>query len=95
MGVESVSLMHTDEQTRATLDIIRGSAQRGAGIVRQVLRFARGLGEKKGEIQARHILREIEQILTRTFPEVDRDHHPHPPGPLVHPGTAHSCIRSC
>jgi PAS domain S-box-containing protein len=69
MGVESVSLLHTDEQTRATLDIIRSSAQRGAGIVRQVLGFARGLGEKKGEIQARHILREIEQILTRTFPK--------------------------
>ncbi|MGA2481098.1 MAG: PAS domain S-box protein, partial [Spirochaetia bacterium] len=69
MGVESVSLLHTDEQTRATLDIIRSSAQRGAGIVRQVLGFARGLGEKKGEILAWHILREIEQILTRTFPK--------------------------
>jgi two-component system, cell cycle sensor histidine kinase and response regulator CckA len=68
MAVETIGISHRDPQTLATLDIIRKSAQRGAGIVRQVLGFARGLGETTGEIQARHIIKETEQILTRTFP---------------------------
>jgi two-component system, cell cycle sensor histidine kinase and response regulator CckA len=69
MGVESVGLTHGDAQTRSTLEIMRSSAQRGAGIVRQVLGFARGLEERRGEIQVRHIVREIEQMLFRTFPK--------------------------
>ena len=61
--------MHADAQTRTILKLMSDSAQRGAAIVRQVLGFVRGLEENRGEIQIRHIMREIEQILTRTLPK--------------------------
>ncbi|HVP17986.1 MAG TPA: PAS domain-containing protein [Spirochaetia bacterium] len=68
MGIEGLAIEHTDDKTRSILDIIRVSAERGAGIVRQVLSFARGVEGARGEVQLKHILREIEQMVAETFP---------------------------
>jgi PAS domain S-box-containing protein len=50
------------------LEVVEQSAQRGAGIVRQVLTFARGLDGAKGEVAARHVLREASRLIEETFP---------------------------
>jgi PAS domain S-box-containing protein len=69
MGVEGLSLQQDDERSRAILNIIRTAAQRGASIVRQVLGFARGVEGQRSEVQLKHLLREVEQIVQETFPK--------------------------
>ena len=69
MGVEGLSLQHSDENTRKILEIIKAAAQRGASIVRQVLSFARGIEGEHAEIQPKHIVREIEELIKETFPK--------------------------
>jgi hypothetical protein len=69
MGVEALSLQHSDDQTKKILDLVRTAGQRGADIVRQVLSFARGMEGERAELQLKHILREIEQIIHETFPK--------------------------
>ena len=67
MGVEGLALYARDPAARRILDIIRSSAQRGAAVVRQILNFARGMEGKRGEVQLKHVLREIEGIVRETF----------------------------
>jgi len=68
MGVEGLSFHNPDDSTRNILTIIKTSAQRGANIVRQILNFARGMEGNYGELQLKHVLREIEDIIRETFP---------------------------
>ena len=67
MGVEGLSFHDADPATQKILEIIKTSAQRGANIVRQILNFARGMEGKVGEVQVKHILREIEGMVRETF----------------------------
>ena len=69
MGVEGLSLLHPDDRSRQILDIIKTAGQRGASIVRQVLSFARGMEGERAEVQLKHILREVDQIIEETFPK--------------------------
>jgi len=69
MGIEGLSFRNPDEHVQSILSIIRTSAQRGANIVRQILNFARGMEGDIGEIQLKHIMREIESIISETFPK--------------------------
>ena len=69
MGVEGLELKSPDENSRHTLEIMRTAAQRGAGIIRQVLGFARGIEGERVEVQPKHVLREVEQIVRETFPK--------------------------
>ncbi len=50
------------------LNIIETSAERGAGIVKQVLTFARGVEGERVLLQPKHLLGEMGKILTQTFP---------------------------
>ncbi len=68
MGVEGLSLQHSDAYSRKILDIIATTAQRGADIVRQVLSFARGAEGEQVEVQIKHVFREIEGIMREIFP---------------------------
>jgi two-component system cell cycle sensor histidine kinase/response regulator CckA len=68
----SISLLKSDSdnpRTNKILETIEGSAQRGADIVRQVLSFARGLEGLKIEVQPRHLVKELENIIRNTFPK--------------------------
>jgi PAS domain S-box-containing protein len=67
MGVEGLTFHNPDPSTRKILEIIKSSAQRGADIVRQILNFARGMEGKRGEVQVKHVLREVEEIVRETF----------------------------
>ena len=50
------------------LNIIEGSAERGAGIVKQVLTFARGAEGERVLLQPKHLVSELAKIMAQTFP---------------------------
>jgi PAS domain S-box-containing protein len=51
------------------LGTIEASAQRGAGLVRQILSFARGVDGNRIDIQPGHLLKEVASIIKNTFPK--------------------------
>jgi len=53
---------------RRWIDTIESSAQRGAGILSQVLTFARGAAGKRMVVQPKHLLKEMGKIASETFP---------------------------
>jgi PAS domain S-box-containing protein len=57
-----------DADGEKILGIIESSAERGAGIVKQVLTFARGVEGDRVLLQPKHLLCEMSKILTQTFP---------------------------
>ncbi len=57
-----------DSETRKVLSIIESSAERGAGIVKQVLTFARGVEGERVLLQPKHLVSELAKIMAQTFP---------------------------
>ncbi len=51
------------------LAIFEKSAERGAGLVRQILDFAQGVGGELRPIQVRHLLRDLGTVIRETFPK--------------------------
>ncbi|HEV7404849.1 MAG TPA: PAS domain S-box protein [Chthoniobacteraceae bacterium] len=67
----SVSVLRKSVSTKEgekILAIIESSAERGAGIVKQVLTFARGVEGERVLLQPKHLLSEMGKILAQTFP---------------------------
>ncbi|HKQ38660.1 MAG TPA: response regulator [Verrucomicrobiae bacterium] len=58
----------TDENDLKLIDTLEASAQRGAGMVKQVLTFARGAEGERSAIQVRHLLTELRAMIVHTFP---------------------------
>src|SRR5262249_48658961 len=58
-----------EEQRLAILGGMQASALRGAEMVKQILSFARGVEGQRVLLQPRHVVREIEKMLARTFPK--------------------------
>ena len=58
-----------DEQTRGLLQLIEDSTKRGAGLVKQILSFARGAEGKRVPLQVEHIVAEVTQVVHQTFPK--------------------------
>jgi PAS domain S-box-containing protein len=58
-----------DEQTRGLLQLIEDSTKRGAGLVKQILSFARGAEGKRVPLQVEHIVAEVTQVALQTFPK--------------------------
>jgi PAS domain S-box-containing protein len=58
----------TEPTIRKWIDTIETSAQRGAGILSQVLTFARGAAGKRMVVQPKHLLKEMGKIAAETFP---------------------------
>jgi PAS domain S-box-containing protein len=69
MSIQMLKVTATDPEAAKVLETIETSARRGADIVRQVLSFARGLDSEKLEVQPRHLLKELENIIKETFPK--------------------------
>ncbi len=57
-----------DEHDRELLEMIESGARRGAGIVRQLLAFARGGDGVQASVQPRHVVKEMLAIMRETFP---------------------------
>ena len=69
MSIHMLQMKFTDAEGAALLDTIAGSTQRAAEMVKQVLTFSRGLEGKRCEVQLRHLIKEMENIIKQTFPK--------------------------
>jgi len=68
LSLELLRLKYPAADGQKTLDLISGSVQRGAGIVRQVLTFARGIDSERVPLQPKYLVRELANILQETLP---------------------------
>ena len=59
----------TDDDGKRLLKSLEVNVQRGAGLVKQVLAFGRGVEGERVVIHPKHIAREIKQIVNGTFPK--------------------------
>ncbi|HWP48143.1 MAG TPA: PAS domain S-box protein [Candidatus Limnocylindrales bacterium] len=69
MAIKLLQRKFTDEQSQRLLATLRSSAERGAGIINQLLSFARGAEGEHIVLQPRHLIKEIEKILKETLPK--------------------------
>lgn len=58
-----------DDNTQQLLEILEGSAKRGADLVKQILSFTQGLEGSRTNVQVRHLLSDVVQVARRTFPK--------------------------
>lgn len=58
-----------DERSQNLLNILEKNSRRGADLVKQVLSFAKGVECERSIVQLRHIILEVKQIITETFPK--------------------------
>ncbi len=68
MAIEMLRNLTVDPKGVHLLATIEVSAKRGVDIVRQVLNFARGVDGERREVQVKHLLHELENIIKETFP---------------------------
>jgi len=69
MSVQLLLLKFPDLPTQNLLKILEANVKRGAGLVKQVLSFARGVEGERMSLQVQHLILEIEQIAKQTFPK--------------------------
>jgi PAS domain S-box-containing protein len=69
MGVDILRTDLPRAQQLALLSQMESCAQRGADMVKQILSFARGIGGRRVSFQLKHVIREIERLLSGTFPK--------------------------
>jgi PAS domain S-box-containing protein len=69
MCVDVARAAAADEDRKAALSMIEGSARRGAGIVKQVLTFARGVEGERIVIKPSHLIEEMVDVAKKTFPK--------------------------
>ena len=69
MSIDILKPLSDKPEAKIILETIEVSAKRGADIVRQVLSFARGLEGERIEIQPKHLLKDLENIIKDTFPK--------------------------
>lgn len=69
MAVGLLKASNNDENDLRILDTIEISAHRGAEMVRQILEFARGNEGQQMPTPPVHLLREVANVVTETFPK--------------------------
>jgi signal transduction histidine kinase len=69
MAIDMLQLRVTDETSKKWFEVMRGNAERGASMVRQVLSFARGVEGERVALQPKHLIKEIVKILRETLPK--------------------------
>ena len=64
---ETLRATQNDEDRRRAVSLIEESARRGAGVVKQVLTFARGIEGERVTIKPSHLIEELVDIARKTF----------------------------
>ncbi|MDX2240145.1 MAG: GAF domain-containing protein [Leptolyngbyaceae cyanobacterium bins.302] len=67
MSVSLLEQQPESEKRQKWLDMIDGSARRGAKLVKQVLAFARGSEGERSLLDVKHLIVEIKQVVEETF----------------------------
>jgi PAS domain S-box-containing protein len=66
----------SDPRDQKILDTLERSAERGVGLVRQILSFAHGATGEPQLIQVKHLARDVISMVTDTFPKsIEIEHH--------------------
>ncbi|HEY0255982.1 MAG TPA: PAS domain S-box protein, partial [Candidatus Methylacidiphilales bacterium] len=68
LSIDMLKSSMVEPHTKSILETIELSARRGSDIVQQVLSFARGMEGQRIVIQPKYLLKDIEHIITDTFP---------------------------
>jgi two-component system, cell cycle sensor histidine kinase and response regulator CckA len=68
MGAGLLKKKLTSEREQAILSIIENGAQRGAGIIRQLLTFSRGTEAARNPVQLGHLINDMVHLAQETFP---------------------------
>jgi hypothetical protein len=58
-----------DEKDLKMVEMIEASAKRGAAMIKQVLTFARGIEGERIPLSLHHLVRELQDIASQTFPK--------------------------
>ncbi len=62
----------TDPEDRELLTMMHAGARRGADIIKQLLTFSRGQNGERTDVQPKHLINELVQLMRVTFPrEID------------------------
>jgi PAS domain S-box-containing protein len=69
ISVQMLKEKVTDEDGRKLLRALEANVHRGAGLVKQVLVFGRGVTGERIPVHLEHIAREIKQFVHETFPK--------------------------
>ncbi|MEM7715568.1 MAG: PAS domain S-box protein, partial [Cyanobacteria bacterium P01_A01_bin.68] len=69
MSVQLLEKKLQDSQYIQLLKTLENNAQRGAGLIKQLLSFARGIEGQRTLIQTKYLIAEIEQVIRETFPK--------------------------
>ncbi len=59
----------TDEKDLKMVEMVEASAKRGAAMIKQVLTFARGIEGERIPLSLHHLVRELQDIASQTFPK--------------------------
>ncbi len=70
MSIQLLNSRNTDEKSRAWLEVLDRSAQRGADLIRQILSFARGLEIRKQPFDIKYLVKDVQKIIDETFPKL-------------------------
>lgn len=68
LSLEMLKIKYPTADGRRMVELVESAGLRGAGIVRQVLTFARGLDGEQTEINPRYLVKEAAQIISETLP---------------------------
>ncbi|MFA6544471.1 MAG: PAS domain S-box protein, partial [Limisphaerales bacterium] len=68
MCAEMLRARSSDEGAARMLEMIETGAKRGAGMIRQILSFARGTSGEKIVMHVEHLLTELRKMMEETFP---------------------------
>ncbi len=69
MAAPLLRLRATDPADLRILDVVEKSVERGVGLVRQIVGFARGASGDFQLVQVRHIVRDLADIIRASFPK--------------------------
>ncbi len=69
MALRMFQMRFTDDESQRLLAMLQKSAERGAGLVAQVLSFARGIEGERILLQPKHLIKEVAKILADTLPK--------------------------
>ena len=68
LSLELLKLKYPTADGKKMLELIETSVHRGAGIVRQVLTFARGIDSERILLNPKYLMKELAQIMDETLP---------------------------
>jgi PAS domain S-box-containing protein len=69
MGLQLLQQLRADEETRRMLAVMEENTHRSADMVRQMLLFSRGRDSEKEQLSLGGLLRDMERIVSQTFPK--------------------------